>query len=250
MGGDGTSAVKKTNFSNFCQNFNRFAASDRQLGPWAPLDGRAPPPPSPWIGLQGGSSWCRPLCAPGIPSPGQGERGGGQPLPRDVTVLPQASPALLLQHPSTPSSSSSLPPSRARTGPRPEPGLGVSGPRAPPHLNLLQEVGGEQPHLAAGVDLDIAASFVSFLHDDLGSERMGEQELNSRPAGAGKPGEARPGLGAAGSGTRATWSFFRVICPISRLPTKDLVTRCTRSPARTRMMKFGGKNPTFSPIFP
>lgn len=57
------------------------------------------------------------------------------------------------------------------------------------------------------------------------------------------------GLGL-GWGTRATWSFLRVICPISRFPTKDLVTRYTRSPDRTRMMKFGGKNPTFSPIFP
>lgn len=34
-------------------------------------------------------------------------------------------------------------------------------------LNLLQEVGGEQPHLAAGVDLDVATSFISFLYYDL-----------------------------------------------------------------------------------
>lgn len=98
-------------------------------------------------------------------------RSGRQTLPRNI---------VLLGGPFHPSSSSSpvASPLPARTGPRPEPGLGVSRQQAPVHLNLLQKVGGEQPHLAAGVDLDVAANFVAFLHYDLGSERVGEQELN------------------------------------------------------------------------
>lgn len=74
-----------------------------------------------------------------------------------------AFPTLLIQY--------SLPlplPSPARTGPRPERGVGVSRQQAPVLLNLLQEVGGKQPHLAAGVDLDVTTSFISFLHYDLG----------------------------------------------------------------------------------
>lgn len=51
--------------------------------------------------------------------------------------------------------------------PRSRPGS-LPGRRRPARLNLLQEVGGEQPHLAAGVDLDVAASFISFLHHNLG----------------------------------------------------------------------------------
>lgn len=73
-----------------------------------------------------------------------------------------AFPTLLIQY--------SLPlplPSPARTGPRPERGVGVSRQQAPVLLNLLQEVGGKQPHLAAGVDLDVTTSFISFLHYDL-----------------------------------------------------------------------------------
>lgn len=100
---------------------------------------------------------------------GEGEE-GDRPSTRNIIML--SGPF----HPSSSSSpvASSLP---ACTGPRPEPGLGVRQ-QAPVHLNLLQKVGGEQPHLAAGVDLDVAANFVSFLHYDLGSERVGEQELN------------------------------------------------------------------------
>ena len=46
-------------------------------------------------------------------------------------------------------------------------GLGISHRQASARLNLLQKVGGEQPHLAAGVDLDVAAGFIAFLHHNL-----------------------------------------------------------------------------------
>lgn len=45
--------------------------------------------------------------------------------------------------------------------------MAISRQQAPAPLNLFQKVGGEQPHLAAGVDLDVAANFISFLHHDL-----------------------------------------------------------------------------------
>lgn len=59
--------------------------------------------------------------------------------------------------------------------PHPQPALGPAqneawvspASRRQKRLNLLQEVGGKQPHLAAGVDLDVATSFISFLHYDL-----------------------------------------------------------------------------------
>lgn len=108
--------------------------------------------------LKCGPYRCRMLSAPGIRSPRQG-RGRSQTLPRNVIMLWWAFPTLLVPLPL---------PSPARTGPRPERGVGVSRQQAPVHLNLLQEVGGKQPHLAAGVDLDVATSFISFLHYDLG----------------------------------------------------------------------------------
>lgn len=102
----------------------------------------------------------RPFWVPGIQGPRPGERGGGnQSLPRRPATLWRAFPPL------PPSSIVAFAPFLPSLHwACPEWGMGIFGQQAPARLNLLQEVGGEQPHLAAGVDLDVAAGFISFLH--------------------------------------------------------------------------------------
>lgn len=101
------------------------------------------------------------LCPPGIQGPRPGQEGGNQSLPGSPVMRRGPS------HPSPTRHSCFRPfPPQPPLG-LPRMGHGYLPSAGAARLNLLQEVGGEQPHLAAGVDLDVAAGFISFLDHDL-----------------------------------------------------------------------------------